>query len=75
MKKATQYLLSPNVWVAIFSILAATGLMLCVVGFVAHIDRLTTIGLWLITPILIGGIIIVLAVLPMLVIANRKQQK
>ena len=75
MQKLTQYLLSPNAWVGVFSILAVVGLLLCAVGFVAQLRQLTVIGRWLIAPIVIGGVVIVLVVLPVLLVANRKQRR
>ncbi|HLA85744.1 MAG TPA: hypothetical protein VJL29_13215 [Thermoguttaceae bacterium] len=75
MKKLTQYLLSPNAWVGVFSILAVAGLLLCAVGFVTQVRQFTVIGLWLIAPILIGGIFILFVVLPVLIVANRRQRE
>jgi len=75
MRKVTQYLLSLNAWVGGFSILAVVGLLLCAVGFFAHVRQLTVIGLWLIAPILIGGIVILFVAIPVLIVANRKQRK
>jgi|LSQX01.1.fsa_nt_gb hypothetical protein len=75
MKKLTQYLLSPNAWVGIFSILAVAGLLLCAVGFVAQVRQFTVIGLWLIMPMVIGGIIILFVVFPVLMVINRRQRR
>lgn len=75
MRKLTQYLLAPNAWVGVFSILAVAGLLLCAVGVVAQSRQLMVVGLWLITPIVIGGVVIVLVVFPLLIAANRRHRK
>ena len=64
MNKITQYFLSPNVWVGIFSILAIAGILLCAVGFAASNHQLIIVGLWLITPILLGSVVIFSVVVP-----------
>lgn len=75
MRKLTDYLLWPNAWVGVLSVLAVVGLLLCGVGFLANVRQLTLIGLWLTAPLQIGGIIILFVVIPVLIVANRKQRK
>ncbi len=75
MKKLTQYLLCPNAWVGLFSILAVAGLLLCAIGLTAQVRQFTVVGLWLIAPILIGGFTLLFIVLPVLMHANGRQRK
>jgi hypothetical protein len=75
MSRLPQYLSSPNFWVGVSSVVAATGIALCTIGFAAGLNWLTTVGLWLVAPILIGGVFIALVVVPRLIAANRKQRK
>lgn len=75
MKGFTEYLLSPNAWVGACSILAVLGLLLCAVGFLAQNRQCMLIGLSLTTPILVGGIVLLLVVFPLLMLANRKHRK
>lgn len=75
MKKFIQHLLSPNAWVGVFSILAIVGISMSAIGLVAQVRQLTVIGLWLIAPLLIGGIVILLVVFPILIVNNRRQRK
>ncbi|NLE37389.1 MAG: hypothetical protein GX621_05125 [Pirellulaceae bacterium] len=75
MKKLADYLLSPDAWVCVFSILAVVGLFLCAIGFFTQIRPLMVVGLWFISPILIGGVVIVFIVFPVLIVDNRKQHK
>ncbi len=75
MNRITEHLLSPNAWVALFSILAVGGLGLCGIGLITHTRALIIIGLWLGAPLVLGGIIILFAVLPLLLVFNWKQRK
>ncbi len=65
-------LLSPNLWIAIFCVLAVIGIVLAIVGTTADMPWVKTTGIVLILPIVIGGILLVLIGFPVLIIANRK---
>ena len=75
MKKFTQYFLSPNAWIGLFSIMAVAGLLSCIIGFVAHIRPLVEIGLCLTAPLLMGGIVIIVVIIPLLIVANWKRRQ
>jgi hypothetical protein len=75
MNKIPQPLLSPNAWVAAFSILAASGILLCVLGVISGATWLTAVGLSMIAPIVMGGVILLFVIVPVLIIANRKQKR
>jgi hypothetical protein len=74
MSKLAQYLLSPNAWVGIFSILALLGLLLCAIGFLSGVRQLMIIGLLLGTPLLIGGIVVLLVVIPLIIVSNWNER-
>ena len=66
---------SPNSWVLIASALAVAGLIASVVGWVAHASWLRIAGMVLLAPIIVGGIGLVLVVIPFLIIANHRRRK
>lgn len=68
-------LLWPNLWVGIFSALAAAGIICALVGHFKSSPGLMRIGLWLIMPLVAGGVFLVIAVFPYLVILNRRAKK
>jgi len=68
MKKMIEQLKSPNCWVAIFSLLGILGLISIACGKKG-------IGLILIAPLVIGGILVMCVVFPILIFANRRNLK
>jgi len=62
-----QYLLWPNLWVGIFAVLALAGIACLLTGH-------RSAGLWLLAPLLLGGILLVIVVIPILIRANRKHR-
>ena len=67
-KQLVDGLLSPNLWVAVFSVLAVAGIVCLSCGQ-------KTIGLWLLAPLVISGIIVIVVVIPILIRANRKHKR
>jgi len=65
-------ILSLNVWVGVFCILCAAGIVLAVFGMITDQEWARTVGLVLISPIVIMGILLVVAGFPILIIANRR---
>ena len=60
-------LLAPNLWVGISCALAVAGIVCLSVGY-------RKIGLWLLAPLLVGGVIVVVVLIPILIRANRKHR-
>jgi TRAP-type C4-dicarboxylate transport system permease small subunit len=58
-------LLSPNLWVGVSCVLAGAGIVCVSRGY-------RKVGVWLFAPLLVGGVIVVFALIPMLIRANRK---
>ena len=55
--------------------MAVAGLLSCIIGFVVHIGRLVEIGLCLTAPLLMGGIVIIVVIIPLLIVANWKRRQ
>lgn len=70
-----QKLLSPNLWVGVFSALAAVGVLCMVLGHFQDAPTLTRIGLWLVMLLIAGGIFLVIVVIPYLIVLNRRARK
>jgi membrane protein YdbS with pleckstrin-like domain len=69
-------LLSPNFWVAVFSLMAALGLLCAVMGSLLDNRFLQMIWPWLAAPIVVLGVILAVAVIPILIFSNwRHRQK
>ena len=64
---------SPNFWVLAASILAILGFIVMGVGSITHVSVLKLAGQILIAPIVIGGILLLLIVIPALIIYNREK--
>lgn len=68
-------ILSPNFVVGVLTFTAIIGIVLAIVGMAADVRLARTVGLLLIAPVVIGGILLVVAVFPILIIANRRHQR
>ena len=75
MSKILDKLASPNLWVATASLVGVAGLALMLGGFFAGNDGLIHVGMWLLTPLLLGGIVLIVVVIPILIWANRRHKK
>jgi hypothetical protein len=64
---------SPNLWVGIASIAALAGIGCVVTGLLTSNRSWTTVGLWLLAPLILGGVVLVVVVIPMLIRANRRK--
>lgn len=58
-------ILSPNLWVVVLSGLAVVGLLFLATGH-------RKVGLWFLLPLLTGGLILIVLVIPILIRANAK---
>lgn len=65
--KWSHYLLWPNLWVGIFSVLALAGVVCLLTGY-------RNAGLWLLAPLLFGGLVLIIVIIPILIRANRKHR-
>ena len=63
--KVTDHLFAPNLWVGIFSVLAVAGFVCLSLGY-------KEIGMWLLAPLLIGGVLVLVVLIPVLIRSNRK---
>ena len=52
---------------------ALAGIVCVVAGLVSANRSLTNIGLWLVGPLVVGGVFLVLVVIPLLIRANRRK--
>jgi len=64
---------SADFWVGIASIAAIAGIACVVAGLVSANRSLTNVGLWLVGPLVVGGVFFVLVVIPLLIRANRRK--
>jgi len=65
--KLFNLLLTPNLWIGTFCALAVVGIICLSLGY-------RKIGLYVLAPLLVGGLISVLVLIPILIRANRKQR-
>jgi hypothetical protein len=75
MFKLFDWLLSPNVWVLIASLLGIGGLVCIVTGLLTGSHTLMYSGIWLLIPLFLGGALLVVIVIPLLVVANQKHNR
>jgi hypothetical protein len=68
-------LLSPNYWVLIASLLGTGGLVCVVIGFLTGRQGLMHTGVWLCAPLILGGGLLLVAVIPVLMVHNWKHQR
>ncbi|MDA3961459.1 MAG: hypothetical protein PF961_11765 [Planctomycetota bacterium] len=64
---------SPNFWIGIACLLAVIGFSLLMIGWIRDDQLFREIGFWFLGPLLIGGVGIVVIVIPILIMANRKR--
>lgn len=62
-----QNLLWPNLWVGIFAVLALAGVACLLMGY-------RNVGLWLLAPLLLGGLVLIAVIIPILIRVNRKHR-
>jgi hypothetical protein len=67
--------LSFEFWTNAAACVGAVGIACCGVGFVAHFPALTTVGLWLILPMLLGGLVILVFIIPVLIASNARVKR
>lgn len=65
-------LLSPNVWVGVFSMLGIAGILLAILGTITETTWVRTTGFVLVSPIVLIGILLVVVGFPILIVANYR---
>jgi hypothetical protein len=75
MSRLINKLLSPNFWVFIASLLGIGGLACVVIGFLTGNQVLMYAGMWLFAPLVLGGILLMVIVIPLLIIANQQNKR
>jgi tellurite resistance protein TehA-like permease len=70
-----KWLLSPNLWAGVASVLGVLGIASLVSSTAFDIAWLKTIGFVLLSPIVLVGVLLVVVVIPVLTLANRKAAK
>jgi hypothetical protein len=66
---------APNFWVAVLSCMAMMGIAFVFAGRVLNRPSLYAIGMWLCVPLIVGGVLLCVVVIPILMIANRKHRR
>jgi len=72
--KLADRLLSADFWVRLATVLAGIGMVLCGVGTFTGLRWLAWVGIGLGIPIVFIGVLLVVVVIPLLVISNRKER-
>jgi hypothetical protein len=65
----------PNCWVLLATLLSIVGLVCVVTGFLSGNHVLMRAGIWLCAPLLILGGVLLIVVIPLLIVANRKHKQ
>ncbi len=65
-------LLAPNLLVAIFALLGLGGLVGVGAGLIFQSRVWVSIGIWLLIPLILGGVSLITVVIPILIYINRK---
>jgi hypothetical protein len=68
MSRITNTLLSPNLWIGVFSLLGLSGIIAMLAG-----QR--TLAFWLLAPLLIGAAGLICVGIPILIVKNRHTTK
>ena len=68
-------LLSPNIWVGVFCLLAVIGIGLQIASVVLELPTLRLVGLGFLAPLLLGGFLLIVVVIPILIVANMRHPK
>ena len=66
---------SPNFWVLVASALAILGFLVLSIGWLTQVVWLKTAGWIVIMPIIAGGIVLAVIVIPVLIILTRSTRK
>ncbi len=64
---------SPNAYIGMASIVGLAGMTCVAAGLSTSNSTLSLIGIWVLGPVLIGGILLALIVIPLLARANRRK--
>jgi uncharacterized membrane protein len=75
MSRLIDKLFSPNCWVLLASLLGIAGLVCVVTGFLSGNHVLMYAGMWLFAPLILGGVLLIVVVIPLLIVANRKHRQ
>lgn len=69
-----EMLKAPNTWVNLFSLCALMGLICFVVGIAFDLETVKKIGIILVAPLLLGGIVLLVIVIPFLIVSSRRKK-
>ena len=64
---------SPNAYIGLASTVGLAGMTCVVAGLSTSNRTLASIGIWLLGPVLVGGVLLALIVIPLLARANRRK--
>jgi len=70
-----KWIYSPNFWVGIASLLGVLGIVSLVGSAAFDVAWLKPIGFILLSPIVVGGVLLVMVGIPILIVANRRAAK
>jgi len=68
-------MLSPNFWVWVASLLGIGGIICMVIGFFTGSRALMNIGMWLFAPLFLGGVLLLVVVIPALIVDNQRLKR
>jgi len=66
---------SPNTWVLLACIIAVLGIAALAIGWASQVSWFRWVGAALIAPIIMGGLVLIIVVIPILIVANRRMRK
>lgn len=72
MSRLIDKLLSPDCWVLLATLLAIAGQVCVVTGFLSGNHALMDVGMWLCAPLILGGVLLMVVVIPLLIVDNWK---
>jgi hypothetical protein len=75
MSRLIDKLLSPNLWILLVTLLAIAGEICMVTGFIIRSRPLTYAGMWLVAPLVLGGVLLLVIVTPIVIVADRRHKQ
>jgi len=73
VKRWLNILLWPNGWVSVACVLAGLGLIAGAIGFLLRDKRFADAAFWLMLPLWILGLVMLVAIVPVLIIIKRSE--
>jgi hypothetical protein len=65
-------LLSPDLWIAVLSLLALLGALTVAIGLLFRSSVLVRAGVWLGVPLVLVGVVTMVIIIPTIICLNRK---